>query len=132
MPPLRFAVVGAGFWSRYQLAAWKELPVAECVAVYNRTLPKAQALAREFGVPGVYDDLDAMLTSEQLDFVDIISAPEAHEEHVRAVASRGLPVVCQKPIAPTLAAAERMVEVCRDAGVPFIIHENFRYQTPIR
>ncbi len=37
MDNLRFAVIGAGFWSRFQLAAWRELDGVECVAVYNRT-----------------------------------------------------------------------------------------------
>ena len=47
MSKRRFAVFGAGFWSRFQLAGWQELDGAECVALYNRTLYKAEALARE-------------------------------------------------------------------------------------
>jgi hypothetical protein len=58
---LRFALLGAGFWSRYQLAGWRELGGIEgadvdCVALYNRTRFKAEALARVYGVPAVYDD----------------------------------------------------------------------------
>ncbi len=45
MNKLRFALLGAGFWARYQLAAWRELPGVECVAIYNRTRSKAEELA---------------------------------------------------------------------------------------
>jgi len=56
MSELRFAILGAGFWARYQLAGWRELPGVRCVALYNRTRPKVEALAAEFGVPAVYDN----------------------------------------------------------------------------
>mgnify|MGYP002079943701 CR=1 FL=1 len=77
MRPLRFAILGAGFWSRFQLAGWRELDGATCVAVYNRTRSKAEALAREFGVPTVYDDAGALFDRETLDFVDIITGGAA-------------------------------------------------------
>ena len=41
--PLRFAFFGAGFWAACQLAAWRELKGARCVAIYNRTRVKAAA-----------------------------------------------------------------------------------------
>ncbi len=52
-PPLRFAMLGCGFWSRFQLAAWRELADATCVALYNRTRPKAEKLARQFQIDAV-------------------------------------------------------------------------------
>ena len=132
MAPLRFAVFGTGFWARFQLAAWRELQGVECVALYNRTRAKADLLAHEFGVPRVYDDPVALLDQEQLDFIDIITDVDTHSRFVQLAAQRRLPVICQKPMAPSLAEAERMVAVCRDAGVPFFIHENWRWQAPIR
>jgi D-apiose dehydrogenase len=130
--PLRFAIFGTGFWSRFQLAAWRELPGAECVAVYNRTRAKAEALARDFGVPAVYDDPEELLRRERLDFVDVITDVDTHSRFVHMAAAHKLPVICQKPMAPSLAVAEQMVQTCRAAGVPSFIHENFRWQTPIR
>ena len=76
--PLRFAIFGTGFWARFQLAAWRELPGAECVALYNRTRAKAEALAREFGVPAVYDDPETLLDAESPDFIDIITDVDSH------------------------------------------------------
>jgi predicted dehydrogenase len=134
-------MIGAGFWARYQLAGWQEASHmlrgaaaagAECIAICNRTRSRAEELAKEFGIPAVYTDPEELFRRERPDVVDIVSAPDAHEEHVLLAASRGVPVICQKPMAPSLAAAERMVAACRDAQVPFFVHENWRWQAPIR
>ena len=132
MSNLRFAVLGCGFWSQFQIAAWRELEGVELVAVYNRTRSKAQAIAERFGVPRVYDDAEAMLREVRPDFVDIITDLDTHQRFVELAARHRIAVICQKPMAPDLPAARRMVETCREAGVPFMIHENWRWQHPLR
>jgi D-apiose dehydrogenase len=132
MTELRFAVFGTGFWSRFQLAAWKQLPGVRCVAAYNRTRSKAEVIAREFEIPTVYDDAEALVSNEKLDFIDIITDVDSHARFVKLAAEHQLDVICQKPMASSLTAGEDMVKVCRDAGVAFYIHENWRWQTPIR
>jgi predicted dehydrogenase len=132
MSALRFAIFGTGFWSRYQLAGWRELPGAECVALYNRTRTRAGKLASEFGVPAVYDDAEELIAREKLDFIDIITDVDTHASFVELAAKHRVPVICQKPMAPTLAVAEQMVTACRAANVPLAIHENWRWQAPMR
>jgi predicted dehydrogenase len=129
---LQFAILGTGFWSRSQLAGWRELAGVECIALYNRTRSKAEALAEHFGVPSVYDDPEELLRHEQIDFVDIITHEIAHAPLVGLATKYKIPVICQKPMAPDLATAQHMVETCRKAGIPFMIHENWRWQYPIR
>jgi predicted dehydrogenase len=131
-PPRRFALIGAGFWARYQLAAWQEVSGAQCVAVCDRVVDKAQKLAGEFGVSLATDDVDELLTSEPLDFVDIVTDPDSHSRFVHLAAQHHLPAICQKPLAPSLAEAECMAQACREAGVPLLVHENWRWQRPIR
>lgn len=132
MNSLRFALFGAGYWARYQLAAWRELPDIECVAIYNRTKSKADELTQLFDVPSVYDDPELLLQREKLDFIDIVTDVDSHARFVEMASERRLPVICQKPMAPSLAQAERMVAACRQSNTPFFVHENFRWQTPIR
>lgn len=132
MKTLNFAIFGAGFWSRFQLAAWQELKGARCVAIYNRTPAKAEELARHFGVPSVYDDPEELVRKEKLDFIDIITDVNTHPEFVILAAKYRLPVICQKPMAPSLKLARQMVQKCRAARVPFFVHENWRWQHPIR
>lgn len=134
MTKLRFAMFGTGFWAYYQLAGWLETGEVECVALYNRTKEKALKLAAQFNIPAtsVYDSPEALLANERLDFVDICTSVETHYPLTRMAAERGLPVVCQKPMAISLQEAEAMVEVCKGAGVPLYINENWRWQYPIR
>jgi len=128
----RVAVFGAGYWSSFQIAGWQELPGVDVVAIYNRTRAKAEALARRFGVPSVYDNPEELLDQARPDVVDVITDVDTHSYFVRLAAARGIPVICQKPMAPSLAAAESLVRDCAEAGVPFLVHENWRWQTPIR
>jgi predicted dehydrogenase len=132
MSDLRFAAFGAGFWTRFQLSGWREIPGVQCVALYNRTLEKARACAGEFDIPAVYDNPESLLANEKLDFVDIITGPETHEQFAMMALRRGLAVICQKPLAPTLKAAERMKHAFEQQGVPLLVNENWRWQSPIR
>ena len=132
MTDLRFAVMGAGFWSSYQIPAWYEAGGVNLVAIYNRTGAKAEATAKRFGIPRVYDDAEALLRNEELDFVDIITEVGGHAPLVHLAAKYRVPVICQKPMAADVSTAEGMVAACKEAGVPFFVHENFRYQVPVR
>lgn len=132
MSNLRFAIFGTGFWARFQLSGWREIGGTECVAAYNRTISRAEALAQEFGIARVYDDPVKLLENESLDFIDIITSVETHRQFVELGAAHGLPIVCQKPIGVSLSEAEQMVQVCQNAGVKLLINENFRWQHPIR
>ncbi|PID91415.1 MAG: oxidoreductase [Bacteroidetes bacterium] len=132
MEKLRFAIMGTGFWSQFQLGAWQELEGVECLALYNRTLSKAEDLGRRFNVPNVYNDAEALMQNHQLDFIDIITDVDSHERFVELGARHGVNVICQKPMAPNWESAKHMVQVCREAGVKYYVHENYRWQPQIR
>ncbi len=132
MTTLRFAILGTGFWAHYQLAGWLELSGLECVALYNRTRSKAEALAHKFNIPTIYDSPEELLEKEHLDFIDIITDVGTHASLTRLAAAHGINVVCQKPMATSLAEAELMVAACSEAGVQLLINENWRWQHSIR
>jgi predicted dehydrogenase len=129
---LRFAMVGTGFWSRYQLHGWREIPDVECVALCNRTRSKAEDLAADFGIAAVYDDYEKMLATEQIDFVDIVTGVEQHAAMARVAADHGLPVICQKPLSTDLASASAMLAYARERETPLLVNENWRWQPQIR
>jgi predicted dehydrogenase len=64
--------------------------------------------------------------------VDIITDVNTHPQFVELAAGHGAAVVCQKPMASNLDTARQMVTSCRKQGVRFYIHENFRWQAPLR
>jgi predicted dehydrogenase len=72
-----------------------------------------------------------MLERERLDFVDIVTTMPSHRALVTLAAAHGVSVIVQKPFAPTWADCLAMVEACRTAGVRLMVHENFRFQSPM-
>jgi predicted dehydrogenase len=129
---MRIGVVGAGFWATFQTAAWREVSGAEVVAISDRGLRRAEELAEKRGISAVYASADELLATEQPDVLDIVTAPDAHAALVRIAAAAGVAIICQKPLAPSLRQAEDLVRLCARAGVPLLVHENFRWQTTIR
>lgn len=133
MAKLKFAVLGCGFWSKFQIGAWSELEDAELTAVYNRTLTKAEKIAEYFKVPRVYDNPEELFLKEKPDFVDIITDVDTHAHFVEMAVRHGVKyIICQKPMAPDFETAKRMVKTCHDAGAKLYIHENYRWQAPVR
>lgn len=129
---LKFAVIGTGFWANYQIQAWKELEDVELVAVCDTDIKKAEKAALLHSIPNYYQDVNELFEKEQLDFVDIISSISSHTPLVLKAATSGTHVICQKPMAEDWDTCQQMVSACKQAGVKFFVHENFRFQTPIR
>ena len=132
MKKLRGAIIGTGFWANYQIPAWQELEGVELVAAYNRTPGRAQAIADKFGIGRVYDNAEAMLDETKPDFVDIITDVDTHARFTEVALMRGIDVICQKPMAASLDEARMMVDRAQKQGARLFIHENFRWQAPIR
>ena len=120
--------MGAGYFSRFQYEAWTRIPEVRIAALYNRTESKARELMARYGVPAYYSNWREMIDREKPDFVDLITPPETHEEMCAYAASRGVHIVCQKPLAPAFDQSRRIVETAQAAGVRFMVHENWRWQ----
>jgi D-apiose dehydrogenase len=132
MDRLRGGLVGCGFFSRNHLHAWREVEGADIVAVCDLDEEKARTRAREFGIERTYTDAEKMLRDGSVDFVDVATQAHTHLPLVRLAARYGAPVICQKPLAPSMEKARAIVDACKDAGTALMIHENFRWQTPMR
>jgi predicted dehydrogenase len=124
MKRLRVAGVGAGYFSQFHLAGWRALADrVELVGWCDRDASKL----RNVGAPG-FSSMGEMLDRTSPDVLDIVTPPETHLELVHAAAERRIPMICQKPLAPTYAEAVALVEAAEQAGVTLVVHENFRWQ----
>ncbi|MDQ0390541.1 Gfo/Idh/MocA family protein [Labrys monachus] len=132
MADLRGALIGCGFFAVNQLHAWRDLPGASIVALCDRDPARLALVGDQFGIASRYADAAEMLAGEKLDFVDIATTVPSHRPLVELVARHRLPVICQKPFALSIADARAMVAACAEAGVPLMVHENFRWQSPIQ
>ena len=111
MTGLRVAGVGAGYFSQFHLQGWRAIPEVELVGWADKEASRVSGV-RAFAA------MEEMLAKTKPDVVDIVTPPETHLELVRVAAARGLPVICQKPLAPTYAEAVEVVEAAERAGVP--------------
>jgi len=128
----RIGLAGAGFVAPHHLKAWQQLRArAAVVAIADPNVEVARARAKTHGVPAVYSSVEEMLDRERLDAIDVASPRETHAPICRLAADRGLAILCQKPLAPALPEAERLVA---DIGgrVRLMVHENWRFRPHYR
>ena len=128
------AVVGCGFFAQNHLNAWRDLKRegVELVAVCDIDKSKAEAAAKNFNVPKAYTDLDEMLAKEKIGLIDIVTRVETHKEQVLKTVAKGIPTIVQKPFGFDLGDCRAMTLAAKKAGVFLAVHENFRFQSPLR
>jgi predicted dehydrogenase len=132
MAELRGALIGCGFFAVNQMHAWKNVAGAGIVAICDRDPERLRIVGDQFGIARRYSDAKALFADGGFDFVDIATTVQSHCPLVEMAALHKVPAICQKPFAMTLADAKAMVAACRQAGIPLMVHENFRWQTPIQ
>ena len=125
---LRGVAIGTGYFSRFHYDAWQRMPDVSILAVCSQLPDQARPVMAEFSIGTFYSDFYEMFDKERPDFVDVITPPESHFEICQAAAERGIQIICQKPLAPTFEEAKKIVALCAEAGVRFMVHENFRFQ----
>jgi predicted dehydrogenase len=126
--PLRIGLIGAGMVSRHHLLAWADIADrARVVAVADPSPDSAARRAAEFGIAQTYADAETMLAQVELDAVDIAAPRQCHAPLVRLAAKRGLPVLCQKPLAPDLRQATELAAEVKNQ-TRLMVHENWRFR----
>jgi predicted dehydrogenase len=132
MATLRIGLIGAGWVTQHHLHGWKALgDEAAVVAIADPSVEYAKRRAQEFGIPACFPSAQEMMATASIDAVDIAAPRAVHAELARLAADHGLPILCQKPLAPTLAEAERLVADI-NARVRLMVHENWRFRAYYR
>lgn len=129
---LKVGLIGAGWVTQHHLRGWQALgKEAAVVAIADPSAENAARRADEFGIPARFGSAGEMLAQGGIDAVDIAAPRAVHADLARLAADHGLPILCQKPLAPTLAEAERLVA---DIGgrVRLMVHENWRFRAYYR
>jgi predicted dehydrogenase len=131
MARFKGALIGCGFFAVNQMHGWNDLADVEISAICDRDPERLRIVGDQFGVTRRYQSAEEMFADGGFDFVDIATTVNSHRALVELAASHKVPAICQKPFAPTLDDAKAMVAAADKAGIPMMIHENFRWQTPI-
>jgi len=125
---LKGVMIGAGYFAQFHAEGWSRTSGAAIVAVADATAGRASEFAAKWNIPRADVDAAEMLDREKPDFVDIVTRPEAHLPLTELAASKGIHVICQKPMAPSWQDCLAMVVTCKRAGVRLLMHENWRWQ----
>ena len=131
MKALRGALIGCGFFATNQLHAWRDVEGARIVALCDRDRARLDAAGQQFGVAARFEQAENLFQEQPLDFVDIATTPPSHRALVELAARHRVPVICQKPFATNMKDARAMVQAAEQADIALMVHENFRWQTPI-
>jgi predicted dehydrogenase len=118
--PLRVAVVGAGAFGRNHLRVYRELAQAgeavELVAVVDRDPVVAAEVSAKFGLPG-FESIEACLAPvERLDAASICVPTVHHASAAEPLLAAGVDLLIEKPLAASLADADRILELGRKYG----------------
>ena len=123
---VRIGLLGRGFMATVHALRYAKLDDVEVAAVAAPTVPTD--FVDEYA-PGAaaYDDAVAMYDGENLDAVDVCTPTDTHAELAIPAAERGLDVLCEKPIARSLADAHAIADAVDDAGVTFMAGHTVRF-----
>ena len=116
---IRWAIVGCGWVARdYVAPALRDVPSATLVALCDPDQNARNRIAADTPGATTFGDLAALLESD-VDAVYIATPNHLHRAICEAAARAGKAVLCEKPMATTLADARAMVRVCAENGVRY-------------
>jgi predicted dehydrogenase len=116
-PVLRWGVLAPGGIARDFVSALQQHTSQKVVAAGSRSLERAESFVREFGLDRAYGSYQELVEDPEIDVVYVSSTHNAHEELALAAIAAGKNVLVEKPAASTAAAAQRIADAARAAGV---------------
>src|SRR5258705_109308 len=108
MDRVRLAIVGCGNICQLNAPGYLEHPRCDVVALCDTEWARAEMRARQWGItPRIYKDYAELLDDSTVDAVELLTPTYLHAEQIVAALAAGKHVSCQKPIAVSVADADR-------------------------
>lgn len=127
---LRFGMVGAGGIAQAYAQAFRETEIASLVAVADVRTDCAEAIAQSLDA-NAYSTHEEMAEAENLDAVIVCTPPVTHHNICADLASRGLHVLCEKPLAIDSQSARQMFDAAARNNVKLTMATKFRYAADV-
>ena len=141
MKHIRIGLIGTGFMGKTHLWSVQNLPffyktadmgfTAEVAAVCGSSLGKAEAFAKEFGIPKAVATPEEILSDPTIDMVDICTPNPLHFAVAKAAILGGKAVLCEKPLTVTAAEAHELARLADERGVVCGTVFNNRFLAPV-
>jgi predicted dehydrogenase len=129
---VRYAVIGAG-----NIAQMAVLPAfehaknnSELVAVISGDVEKRQELAKQYQLElvGDYADIERILKEGAIDALYVATPNSHHKQHALRAAAAGVHVLCEKPLATSVADCEEIARACDSAGVKLMVAYRLHFE----
>lgn len=128
-----WAILGLGSYAQNQIMPnFADCKEAEIVALISGTPAKLERLGPKYGVDKAlcysYESMHKLVYNDKVDVVYVITPPSTHRRFVEEAAKAGKHVVCEKPMAPTVADCQAMIDACKKAGTTLQIGYRCHYE----
>src|SRR6187402_1562222 len=124
--PLSIGAIGAGGFGLFALQQFLQIPGVQLTGIAGTHREAALAMSRRFGVSDVVE-MDALLANPDVDLIYIATPPFLHFPQARAALLAGKHVLCEKPLAMTVAQADELLALARSRNLLCIANLMQRY-----
>ncbi len=125
--PLRVAMIGGGGMTREHIKAFRDIPGVTIAGIWNRTRDKAAALASEFAIPVVADNIDALYAQTKADLAVLAVYETAINPVTKQALAHPWAILMEKPVGLDLADAEDIARAVKAAGARVYVGLNRRF-----
>jgi predicted dehydrogenase/nucleoside-diphosphate-sugar epimerase len=126
----RVALLGTGYIAEWHAKALATVPGVTLVAVCDQALPRAEAFAARFGIPGIHRSLASLLAAERLDAVHVLLPPDLHAAAARTILEAGVHVLLEKPMCTSVEEGEELARLATQRGLRLAVGHNFLFAEP--
>ena len=129
---LKIALVGCGRIAKRhsELLGFGQIKGAQLVSVCDNVIDKANKIGEQFNVPA-YIDMDAMMKSEPIDIVVVLTPSGLHAEHVVNLSKYGKHIIVEKPMALSIEDTEAMIYACDANNIKLFVIKQNRFNVPV-
>ncbi len=124
---IRTAVIGTGFMGRVHLEALRRIPNVDVVEIAGTSLEKAKALGAGYGIVNATGDWREIMADPSIDAVHVTTPNDSHFPIAKAAFEAGKHVLCEKPLALTVAEAQVLTELQTAKKLRGALCHNLRY-----
>lgn len=123
---IRLGVVGCGGFGLYALQHFAQVPGVQLAGVAGTHREAAQAAAKRFGIPDI-QEVEALVQRPDIDLIYIATPPFLHHRQALLALRAGKHVICEKPLAMTVAQADELIAAAADRDLLIIANLMQRY-----
>jgi predicted dehydrogenase len=131
MKTIKVGVAGLGFIGPAHIEALRRIPGIEVVAISETSEELAKSKAEQFGIPKYFGNFNDLL-NEDIDCVHICTPNFLHYEMAKAALIAGKHVICEKPLATTIAEGQELLKLAQEKSLVHAVHFNIRYYPLVR